>query len=148
MTTTTERTVSQQLTSLASLASLIGGKAWGADKGRPRIYMRTGRKDCKVFFSFNDVDSNGTVIAMGGASLKVYIDDCGQAANWYKSQKNMLRRRYVAESLALAASALSEQLAADIMDNDLAEVSDNDYDTASNHIANGRVNEAREALGL
>jgi len=90
--------VAQQL---AARSALIGGKPWGAAQGKPRIYMPS-RRDCKVYFEFPDFPTGDETDLLGGACLKVLIDDCGQHPNWYKSQRAKLLAQHVeaAEKLA------------------------------------------------
>lgn len=136
------------------LAKLIGGKAWGADRGKPRIYMPT-RRDIKAYFEFDTPETSPMICTedpLGGASLKIYIDDCGQAPNWYKSQKAKVRDRLVAASLALTAERAGDhELALDLIDREEMEVEDIEdavIDEASSHMQNDRLAEAREVLGL
>lgn len=136
--------VAQQL---AALSSLVGGKPWGADKGKPRVYLATGRKDVKVYFEFPDFPTGDERDLLGGAAFKVFIDDCGQHPNWYKSQREKLLRSHYRESLAIQAFADDQDLARAIMQREepytAAEVDD-----AGRHLANGRIAEARASLGL
>lgn len=137
---------------LERAAALVGGKAWGADKLRPRIYMRTGRRDTKVYFEFPDAsytaptDVVDTVKCLGGACLKVRIDDCGQHPNWHKGQMRRISQSYRQASLALGAfTDGDEDLAEAIMEAE--EIDDmTAYDDAARHLANGRFAEAREVL--
>ena len=131
---------------LEAAAELIGGKAWGIDKGKPRIYMPS-RRDCKVYFDFPDAaysspaDQVSATVVLSGAQLKIYIEDCGQHPNWYASQKARIRARQGANGLALMAFiAGDEQLARDLLDG-LADGVDGDAFAA--HVVNGRMDEAR-----
>lgn len=56
-------TIRQQLN---ELANLIEGSAWGADRGKPRIYMRSTR-DRKIFFDFPDCPTGDADDVLGGA---------------------------------------------------------------------------------
>ena len=139
---------------LERLANLVGGKPWGADKGKPRIYMPS-RKDIKAYFEFERPETSPMICTedpLGGAALKIYIDDCGQAPNWYKSQKAKVMARLAAASLALAAiRAGDEELALDLIDREEMEAEDmtaEQIDEAASHMLNGRLAEAREVLGL
>ena len=130
---------------LTKLAELIGGKAWGADKGKPRIYMRSSR-DRKVFFMFPDA-VDGDCGCLGGAALKVYIDDCGQAGNWYKSQRQREMHGQRGNALALAAACdggdweLAEQLVE--YGDDFSDV---EIDELASHLVNDRLYEARSLV--
>lgn len=126
---------------LNQIAELIGGKAWGAANGKPRIYFQSA-KDRKVFFSFPDFD--GT--ELGGARLDVFIDDSGQPANWYASQKQRENERLYAAALAIQAFEFDEAKAAAIME--LDEVTPEMLDAASHEFANGRAAEGFAVLGL
>jgi hypothetical protein len=124
---------------LDDLAALIGGKAW--TKGSmQRIYMPLRRKDAKVYFDFADgID--------GGAALKVWIDDCGQSASWYSSQRDLLRARFAAESLALIAAqnetgAAGAQQILELRHALTAEA----IDELAGHLTNGRTQEFESKL--
>lgn len=133
---------------LEKLAALIGGKAWGLDKGKPRIYMPS-RRDCKVYFDFpapayaSPEDEINGAVDLGGAALRVYIDDCGQHPNWYASQKAKMIAARAKDSLAIQAAQSDDwELAQVILDFD----DDLDVDDISNHLTNGRLAEARAML--
>lgn len=132
---------------LESWAAVIGGKAWGADKGKPRIYMPS-FKDRKIYFAFDDFPTGDDLNLLGGAALKVFIDDCGQAPQWYASQRKREMTAVTTAALALEALDHGEtDLAATIMDLDDTP-GDAAIDAFSDHITNGRLAEARQALGL
>lgn len=137
---------------LNRMAEIVGGNAWGLDKGKPRIYMPLKRRDAKAYFDFADAayssaqqPINGTT-TLGGAVLKIFIDDCGQAPQWYKSQREKLVSRFQREGLAIMAYEADESLAEAIME--LDEIDDDQVNTVSGHLVNGRVAEARAALGM
>lgn len=148
---TTTRTIKQ---TLEAMATLVGGRAWGLDKGKPRIYMPSS-KDRKVFFDFTDAafsspehlsDAGAT---LGGATLCVGTDDCGQAPAWYESQKRIMMQLDSVRraSMAIMAFESDEAFAAAIMAKE-DELTDDEIDAASSHLVNGRIAEAKEALGL
>lgn len=148
---TTTRTVKEQL-ELA--ADIIGGNAWGIDKLKPRIYVKT-RRDTKAYFDFADDasytspdDPADAVHGLGGAAFRVYIDDCGQHPNWYAGEKRKLVEANWLRSLALSAfiGCDDEQLAREIMEMD--DITAAQVDEAAGHLVNGRITEARQALGL
>lgn len=56
--------------------------------GRCRIYASAGRRDTKVFLELDDPNATG-------AALKVQIDECGQNAKWYASQRALLQERFM-----------------------------------------------------
>jgi len=60
----------------------LGYKArwWGPNGIATRIYLNY-RKDVKCWIEFDEPEE------CDGAALKVYIADCGQHPNWYKTQK-------------------------------------------------------------
>jgi len=136
---------------LEAAAELVGGRAWGAEKGRPRIYMRSAR-DRKVYFEFPDAaystgeDLVNGATTLGGPAFKVWIDDCGQHPNWYVSEKQQIMKAARTEALALMAFTDGDpELAEAIMDGE--EIDDLEaYDAAAGHITNGRFAEAREVL--
>lgn len=66
-----------------------------------RIYADSGRRDAKVFLELDDADASG-------ASLKVFIDDCGQAGAWYASQKAKLNEVFKPLFLAYAIEKYSD----------------------------------------
>lgn len=84
---------------LTDYAAIIGGTAWGHDKGKPRIYCKSGRKDVKVYFEFPDFIPGED---LGGATLKIWIDDNGtQGGQWYANVRRDYMRGMVRRSLAL-----------------------------------------------
>lgn len=119
---------------LNKLAEIIGGKPWGYQKNLPRIYMDAKRRDAKVFFAFPD----WTFGQLGGATLMVYVDDCGQSAQWYESQKQQIRDRFRNAFLALAAGVENLELAKRLMTIDSASFSETDFDTIGHALVNGR----------
>jgi hypothetical protein len=151
MATTTQRTIQQQL-DLA--AEIVGGKAWGCDKLKPRIYVGS-RRDVKAFFDFSGSASYTSpdqpadaVHCLGGAAFHVYIDDCGQHPNWYAAQKRKVVEANWKRGLAIDAfiGCDDEALAREIME--LDDVTAEQVNEAAGHFVNGRVAEARAALGL
>ena len=133
-------------------AKLIGGKAWGADKLRSRIYMDAGRKDAKAFFeypeaSYTDAGQFADVVhSLGGHVFRVFIDDCGQAPKWYSGQKRKIMESFRRHALALLAfDEGAEDLAGEIMAGDVVD-DDEAYNEVSNHLINGRAAEARAVL--
>lgn len=146
-------TIAQQL---EELAGIVRGNAWGADRMRPRIYFNVGRRDAKVFADFaedavypDDADSEVDGVATGlfGHVIRVYLDDCGQSPKWYASQKRRLRESMFTEALAISAYTAGDRaLAIDIMER--GDVTADELDDAAAHLINGRLAEARAALGL
>jgi hypothetical protein len=130
---------------LTEAAELIGGRAWGADKGKPRIYMPSS-KDRKVYFEFPDYPTGDLHFPLGGAALRIYIDDCGQHPNWYAGQKKRVIEGLYREALALGAwSEGLPELANEIMDMDI-EITADLLDRVSHELINGREAEARAML--
>ena len=135
--TTQTMTRADQLT---AAAALIGGKAWGADKGKPRIYIQTRRRDVTAYFSFPDA----TAADLGGAKLEVYIEDCGQTGAWYASQKEKIRSNLAPHGLVLIAlRAGHAELAEQILDRSWTA---DQIDQAADALLNGRVAEATAML--
>lgn len=132
--------VEKTKTQLTKWAGIIGGKPWGADKGKPRIYMPS-RRDVKAFFEFPDYPTGDESDLLGGAKFSVYIDDCGQHANWYASQKEKMSQQNRKASLALLAlHAGSEELAAQLLEADV------DEDKMAAHLINGRIEDAKALI--
>lgn len=129
---------------LHAAATLIGGKPWGADRGMPRIYMRSS-KDRKIYFDFPDFPTGDASDVLGGARLQCRIDDCGQHANWYRGQRAKIVESFQTHALALAAATHDRALAEAIMDHD-GEFDDRDVDALSGHFSNGRIDAAREIV--
>lgn len=130
-------------TQLEALANLVGGKAWGADKGKPRIYMPSAR-DRKVYFDFAEAG----LTDLGGAILRVSIIDNGtQPAAWYAAQTELTFRRFFAEAMAITAYAHDAERAKAILC--LEELLKPDQvDRASHAFANGNAEEAFSILGV
>jgi len=141
---TEEELVVATKAALAKAAEIVRGRAWGADRGMPRIYMDL-RKDVTSYFYFPDYP-DGSDRLLGGAAVSLYVKDCGQHKNWYKGQQKLLRPRLWRPSLALCAlNADDEQLARDIMDGDDTITADL-LDSVSHELINGRTDEARKLL--
>ena len=134
---------------LEKLAELVRGRAGGVPQGKPRIYLRRGvARGRSVYFAFPDFPSGDAVAPLGGAALKIYIDDCAQTPRWYASQKRQEAVAAASASLALSAAAAGEwELAEKITACD-ADWTESEMDTAGRHLLNGRFREAAEALGL
>ena len=129
---------------LDKAAEIVRGRAWGADKGRPRIYMDL-RKDVTAYFYFPDYP-DGSDRLLGGAAVSLYVKDCGQHKNWYKGQQESLRRKLWRPSLALCAIDNGDDaLAAEIMNGDF-EITAELLDSVSHELINGRTDEARKLL--
>lgn len=125
---------------LARAAELIGGKPWGLNIGKPRIYMPVWRKDAKVYFDFPEAGALG----LGKPILKVWIDECGQHPNWYKSEANRLRATFAAQLLALYALVFFDD---EEMARILLETDDVDEKKLAEQLENGRIDQVRAALG-
>lgn len=143
---------------LNEAAEIIGGRPWGADRGTPRIYMRSS-KDRTVYWEFPDcvIPTNETsflpdapctpgIHELGGAALRMHIDDCGQPQNWYVGQKRRILEDQRQAGLALIAFRAGDpQLAREIMDGE--EIEDLAiYDTIATELDNGRIPAARAKL--
>lgn len=74
---------------LEERADLVDGKPWGVAQGKPRIYLQS-RRDAKVYVEFPDYPTGDETDLLGGAELKVFIEECGQHPNWYKAQRRKL----------------------------------------------------------
>ena len=134
-------------TQLGERAALVGGKAWGVAKGKPRIYLPS-RKDIKIFVEYPDYPTGADADLLGGPKLCVFVDECGQHANWYKAEREKAvrsnRRAFVALSILADGDA---KLAADLMESD-AVLTDAMIDESGSHSVNARFDEARKVLGL
>jgi hypothetical protein len=128
---------------LTEAAKLVGGRPWGADRGKPRIYLRSAR-DRKVFFEFPDYPTGDVDDVLGGAKLSVSIDDCGQHPNWYKGQRAKIIAGHACTAIALAVRS-DIDLAEAILDCD-GEFDEDELDSLWSHAANGRLAEMREIV--
>jgi len=83
-------------------AAGFDAKWWGRNGGPvERLYMQAGRRDAKVFFTFDVPES------VFGSTLKIFIDDCGQPPAWYAGQKRKLYEYYAgAAEIIKAASSI------------------------------------------
>ena len=140
------------------MAEIIGGKAWGVEKLKPRIYMNAGRKDVTAFYEFPDAsytdgDQEADAIhVLGGSNFKLFLDDCGQAANWYRSQKEKLLANFQLAGLAMCVMqyGLNDEAVAaarKIMEQD-EDFSDEQLNSASHEFLNGRIAAGLAALSL
>ena len=83
---------------LEAAAKVVKGKVWGADIGKPRIYLFCRRKDVRVFFDFPDHNFDD----LGGAVLKCSIADNGwHGSKWYSAQKKIILAQYEQQYIAL-----------------------------------------------
>lgn len=79
---------------------------WGPGDQAERVYLNTGRRDAKVFLSFDNARD------CSGSALKVSIDECGQAPAWYRSQRQKLAQRFApASMIAMSLTETPEELA-------------------------------------
>lgn len=135
---------------LESLANLIGGRAWGLETGKPRIYMPSAR-DRKIYFEFPDCacstpdDEVSATCALGGARLVIFIHECGQSANWYASQRRQAVENHRQTALAVALFGHNPAWAEAVLEDDLT---DDQVDQAMHEIINGRWDAAAVILGL
>jgi hypothetical protein len=150
-TMTTTRTIREEL---ERAAELIGGKAWGIDKGKPRIYMPS-RRDIKAYFEFPDAaysspdDQVSGSVCLGGHRFVVWVAECGQHPNWYESQRKKVFEANRNASLALHAFAAGDEaLAEAIASADPDQFDGDQIDEAARSLVNGRTAEARQVLGL
>jgi hypothetical protein len=136
-------------------ATLIGGKAWGSDKGKPRIYMDYGRKDTSVYFAFPQAMIEVPEQAwdrepeLGDPDLKVYIDDSEakepRPAGWYNEEKAKVRSRFRMKGLAIMAlDRGSEELAASLAE--AADVEDALFERLNKLLTDGDVDGAMDAI--
>ena len=143
------------LTALKRRATLVGGKAWGADKGKPRIYMDYGRKDVSVYFAFPQAMIEVPEKAwdrepeLGDPDLKVYIDDSEskeqRPAGWFNDEKAKVRSRFRMKGLAIMALERgSEELAASLAE--AADVDDALFTRLNKLLTDGQVDEAMETI--
>jgi hypothetical protein len=124
---------------LNSIADLVGGKPWGADRGKPRVYLNS-RRDTKIHIEFPDATADD----LGGPRLVVHIDECGQTPAWYASQRRLAMEGKAQTVLAAAAWRHDADLAEAIMVAD--EMQPEQIDAVASMLANGRIDEARDAV--
>lgn len=136
---------------LARRAKVIGGKAWGADKQKPRIYMNVGRKDVSAYFMFPDAkyetDSQewDEFTGLGGSRFCVYIDDCGEKPEWYTAQKSLVRERFRGKALALIAlDREDEELAKQFAEAETIE--EEVFEKLHRLLSDGKLDEARSVF--
>lgn len=126
---------------LSRIAAVIGGRAWGADLGKPRIYLPS-RRDIKAWIEYPDATSDD----LGGGRLVVEVAPCGQTAAWYDSQHRIAMESRMQTMLAATAARHDEALADAIIVAD--EMTPEQIDAVASMLANGRLDEARAAIGL
>lgn len=142
-------------TALKRRADLIGGKAWGADKGKPRIYMDYGRKDVSAFFAFPHALVEPTDRAwdrepgLGEPELKVFIEDDEAAGprpmGWYNDEKAKVRSAFRMKRLAIMAlDCGASELAATLVS--APDVDDDLYGQLGELLASGKADEAMAAI--
>lgn len=100
------------------------------------------QKNTKIFYDFPDYVPE----YLGGAALKVFIDECGQSPKWYASQRKILMSAQTANGLALSAlDNCSEELAKEILEFD-DEWEDDLINEIAHELINGREDSARALL--
>lgn len=132
---------------LAAAADLVGGKAWGADKGKPRIYLQTPRKDVSVYFDFPDASAEkdwGQTSCLGNPVFKCFIDAPDQPGTWYREQKENIHSAFRPQHLALIANRYGYEGAAREM-TALANLSDEDFTKIATLLDNGKPDDAISA---
>lgn len=134
-------------------AALVGGKAWGADKGKPRVYMDYGRKDVSAYIAFPNAVTAPSDKAwdqepgLGLPELKVYIDEPTEPVkgNWFTEMKAKVRSAYRMKVLAIMAlDHGAEELSAAL--SVAPDVDDTLYDQVAGLLADGKVAEATAAI--
>lgn len=125
---------------LSRIAGVVGGKPWGAELGKPRIYLPS-RRDIKAWIEYPDATSDD----LGGGRLVVEVAPCGQTDAWYASQRRIAMESRMQTMLAATAARHDESLAEAIMVAD--EMSPEQIDAVASMLANGRIDEARAAIG-
>jgi len=123
---------------LDRVAKIVGGSPWGADRGKPRIYLRS-RRDVKVWLDYADASEHD----LGGARLDARVDDCGQTEAWYASQRRKAIENNATVALAamIARGGQHDELAEQVMDLD-GELDDR-IDELAGLAANARYDEIR-----
>lgn len=132
-------------------AKIVGGRPWGVDKQKPRIYCNVGRKDVSAFFDypecvFEPTDKQWDAVAgLGKPVLKVFVEDTGKGKEWYLTEKEKVRERLRGKLLSLMAfDAGDEELAADLAK--LATLDDSVYEDLFNRLTEGDAAAARDVL--
>jgi hypothetical protein len=140
-------TVREQLN---KIAEIVGGKAWGLDIGKPRIYVNY-RRDVSLWIEFADAayaspdDQVTSTTGLFGACLKCHIADCRQTAAWYRSQ----REQALAHAKPAFVAALWYLVTGD--EEQAKRIADEEVELSDVAIANltaGRADEARAELSL
>jgi hypothetical protein len=132
-------------------SQVVGGKPWGADKQKPRIYLDSG-KGASVYFGFPQAMYEPSekqwdrTTGLGPCELRIYIDqEQGQAINEVMDAKEKLRDQHRSKTLAIMAmdyndDELAEELAkAGILDDEV-------YENLFNLLSEGKVDAAHEVL--
>lgn len=91
---------------LTAAAELVGGKAWGADKGKPRVYMALPRKDISAYFDYPDASGEkqfDATSALGKPVFKCFIDAPDKPGQWYREEKEKVEQRFAPQRAALLA---------------------------------------------
>jgi len=100
----------KQIEVIAKLQALRYKAAWwGRTNEAERIYLRY-RRDVRCYVEFDEPQT------LEGAALRVFIKDCGQHANWYRSEKQKIK-----EWASNALLTISGQAEAEAMPNVISE---------------------------
>ena len=147
-----ERLVMSTIASeLERRAKAIGGKAWGVDKQKARIYCQMGRKDVSAYFSYPDAKYElddkqwDEMTGLGAPRLCVYIEESDHPGDWYVAEKAKIRARLRGKNLALLAIDLGDdELASQFSEAD--EIEESLFEQLNAAMAEGKIDEAREAF--
>lgn len=143
--------VDQIANELDRRAKVVGGRPWGVDKQKPRIYINVGRKDVSAFFDYPQAIYEPSekqfdqATGLGKPELKVFIEDSGQGKEWYMTEKEKVRYRLRPKLLSLMAFDLGgEELAEELAK--AGDMDDSLFDSLFNLLNDSKLDEARAAL--
>lgn len=122
-------------------ADAVGGKAWGADKGKPRVYLQAGSKEVSAFFQFPKADEN----SLGPPEFKVFIEaEPGQKID-FRTEKQRYADMFRMKGLAIIAVGCGDDELASALASS-PNVDDGIYEQLEKLLTAGKAADARSLL--
>lgn len=139
-------------TELKRRAEFIGGRAWGADKQKPRIYLQAGKKTVSAYFHFPKAVYESAeqkwdeFSGLGPPEFKVFIEDDGdgQRQDW-KALRRGYEEQFRMKGLALAALDAGDEDLAKALTNS-GDVDDGIFEHLQKLLLAGKAADARDLL--
>lgn len=124
-------------------AEAVGGKAWGADKGKPRVYLQAGGKEVSAYFHFPKADEE----SLGPPEFKVFIEsEPGQKID-FKAARQQYADMFRMKGLAIMAVGCGDDELATALASS-PNVDDGIYEQLEKLLTAGKPADARSLLTM